>query len=71
LSRALALSARSPDLDVVIGVLARSERDTSLAHAWIELGGLPVDVSEVVGVEIARMPSRRPAPPRRSAVSDE
>lgn len=61
LSRALALSARSPDLDVVIGALARSKRQTAVAHAWIELGGLPVDVSEVIGVEIARMPARRPA----------
>jgi hypothetical protein len=59
LSRALALSARSPDADVVIGVLPPGRRQLALAHAWLELEGAPIDASEVVGVEIARLPLKR------------
>jgi hypothetical protein len=64
LSRALAVEARAPGVDIVIGVLPPQNGRIALAHAWLELGGVPIDVSEAVGVEIARMPLRRPAPER-------
>jgi hypothetical protein len=66
LSRALAVEARAPGVDIVIGVLPPRSRRAALAHAWLELGGVPIDVGEVVGVEIARMPLRRSMPGRTS-----
>jgi hypothetical protein len=64
LSRALAVAARAPDVDLVIGVAPR--RDQPLfAHAWLELAGEPIEASEVVCREIVRLggigPSRRVA----------
>jgi hypothetical protein len=57
LSRALALAARSPSADVVIGV--RPEGDRSVfAHAWVEMDGEPLDSTHPAGSEIARMHGR-------------
>jgi hypothetical protein len=72
LSRALAVAARAPAADVVIGVApgdgtsdgtsaasprrGRNQGTSPLfAHAWLEMGGLPVDPSEVAGAAIARL----------------
>jgi hypothetical protein len=61
LSRALAIAARSPSADVVIGV--RPEGGTGLyAHAWVEVDGKPLHPSDPGGSEIARLRGR----PRRS-----
>jgi hypothetical protein len=54
LSRALTIAALLPGAQVVIGVDARA-RSQLLAHAWIEYGGRALDVSEVRGLEIARL----------------
>lgn len=53
LTRALALAARSPRAEVVIGV-HYDERDLR-AHAWVELDGGPLDPSHPSGREIARL----------------
>ena len=66
LSRALAVAACLPGSEVVIGVARSSSppievnsRDFA-AHAWVELGGIPVDEDEKAGwFEVARMPSTR------------
>jgi hypothetical protein len=60
LSRALAIAARAPTADVVIGVSPRGNAPL-LAHAWIEMDGLPLDPSEVVGTAIARLGGPRSA----------
>jgi hypothetical protein len=58
-TRALALAARAPQADLVIGVAPR--RDQPLfAHAWLELSGQPIDPLDVAGVEIARIGGGRP-----------
>ncbi len=54
LSRAMAVAARTPAADVVIGVAPR-RASTLFAHAWLEMGGVPVDLSEVAGAAIARL----------------
>ncbi|MGH7272432.1 MAG: lasso peptide biosynthesis B2 protein [Polyangiaceae bacterium] len=54
LSRALALAARAPAADVVIGVAVRGDSPL-LAHAWVEMNGAPIDPSEVTGSPIARL----------------
>ena len=54
LSRALAVAARAPDADVVIGLVPPSGQRL-LAHVWLELGGEPIDWSDVAGDEIARL----------------
>jgi hypothetical protein len=54
LSRSLALAARAPTADVVIGVTPRRQAPL-LAHAWIEMGGAPIDTADVSGAEIARL----------------
>jgi hypothetical protein len=59
LSRALAISALAPDVDVVIGVLPPDQRGSGLAHAWVEIRGKPLDAADIMGVEIARIPGRR------------
>jgi Transglutaminase-like superfamily len=52
LSRSLAIAARLPNAEVVIGV----RRDSDVrAHAWVELAGKPLVESEVIGVELARL----------------
>jgi hypothetical protein len=56
LTRSLTVAARSPNADLVIGVLPPEGR-TLIAHAWLEVGGAPLDASDVAGVEIARLRS--------------
>jgi len=63
LTRALAVAARAPAADVVIGIPPR-EDDRFVAHAWLELGGEPVDPAEVTGPEIARLRKRANKPRR-------
>jgi hypothetical protein len=54
LSRALAVAARSPDAELVIGVAPRvGER--LFAHAWVEVAGEPIDPTDVAGGEIVRL----------------
>ena len=54
LTRSVALAARAPSADVVIGVTPRGQGQVS-AHAWIEMGGTPIDPADVSGLEIARL----------------
>jgi hypothetical protein len=54
LTRSVALAARAPSADVVIGVTPRGQGALS-AHAWIEMGGTPIDPADVSGLEIARL----------------
>ena len=64
LSRALALAARTPTADVVIGVEPRKNAPL-FAHAWVEMGGTPIDPADVAGDAIARLcgPRSRTRPP--------
>jgi hypothetical protein len=57
LSRSLAVAARAPTAEIVIGV---SPNDTArfIAHAWLEIQGIAVDQREPQGIEIARLRSR-------------
>ena len=64
LSRALAIAARTPTADVVIGVEPRKDAPL-FAHAWIEMNGSPIDPSEVAGTVIARL--HGPRSPTRAA----
>lgn len=54
LSRALAVAARVPTADVVIGVEPRGAAPL-FAHAWVEMNGAPIDPADVAGVVIARL----------------
>lgn len=54
LSRALAVAARAPTADVVIGVEPRQDAPL-FAHAWLEMNGSPIDPSDVAGTIIARL----------------
>lgn len=54
LSRALAVAARAPTADVVIGVEPRGAAPL-FAHAWVEMDGAPIDPTDVAGVIIARL----------------
>jgi hypothetical protein len=54
LSRALAVAARTPNADVVIGVDHRKDRPL-FAHAWVEMNGVAVDMTDVAGEVIARL----------------
>lgn len=56
-SRALALAARTPASEVVIGVDLRPGNQLR-AHAWLEIAGKPLEGSEPSGVEIARLRGR-------------
>lgn len=58
LSRSLAIAARMPDAEVVIGV-APGGASPLFAHAWVEMNGTPLDPTEVAGSVIARLPARR------------
>jgi Transglutaminase-like superfamily len=58
LSRSLAVAARTPTADVVIGVKPRQNAPL-FAHAWLEIDGIPLDPSDVAGAVIARLPGRR------------
>lgn len=57
LSRALALSARTPASEVVIGVDLRPGAELS-AHAWLEVEGKPLNPLDPAGTEIARLRGR-------------
>lgn len=52
LSRALAIAARAPDSEVVIGVHPPGAFE---AHAWVELSGAPLLSSDPRGAEIVRL----------------
>jgi hypothetical protein len=54
LSRSLAVAARTPTADVVIGVEPRKDAPL-FAHAWLEMNGVPVDPADVAGTVIARL----------------
>jgi hypothetical protein len=54
LSRSLAVAARARTADVVIAV-EPSRRGAFMAHAWVELGGEPIDASDVMGSVIVRL----------------
>lgn len=60
LSRALAVAARAPAAELVIAVTP-FPNDRLFAHAWLELAGEPIAVSEVAGSEIARLGNGRVA----------
>ena len=60
LSRAVAVAARTPTADVVIGVEPRKDAPL-FAHAWIEMNGSPIDPSDVAGTVIARLHGPRSA----------
>jgi hypothetical protein len=55
LSRALAIAARLPTADVVIGVRKDAMAGDVRAHAWVEVHGKPLVDGEVVGEELARL----------------
>lgn len=54
LSRALALAARSPNAQVVIGVHLRNGCEFE-AHAWLEVQGAPLEPTDPRGQEIVRL----------------
>ncbi len=54
LSRSLAIAARAPSSQVVIGVNLRATAALE-AHAWLEIDGKPVDPDDPQGREIARL----------------
>jgi hypothetical protein len=54
LSRSLTIAARMPIADVVIGVQPRTGAHL-LAHAWVEVAGVPLDASQPAGEVIARL----------------
>jgi hypothetical protein len=68
LTRALAVAARAPAADVVIGV-APGGQAPLLAHAWVEMDGAPIDPSDVAGTVIARL--RGPLSTTRDAPAGE
>ncbi len=53
LTRALALAARAPLAEIVIGV--EPHRESLRAHAWLEWNGVPLSTTDPVGLEIARL----------------
>ena len=54
LSRSLALAARMPEAEVVIGAAPR-RGERLFAHAWVELRGEPVHMNEDEKHEIGRV----------------
>jgi hypothetical protein len=56
LARSLAVAARMPEADIAIGVSPDSIAPLS-AHAWIEIDGVSIEPTEVVGSVIARLRS--------------
>jgi hypothetical protein len=67
LSRALALAARTPGADLVIGVAPNCGVAGLFAHAWVEIEHEPLDPSDRAGTEIARL--RRGSAIGRSCVA--
>ena len=65
LTRALAVAARAPRADVVIGVRPEG-RGSIHAHAWIEVEGEPLYPSDPSGLEIARLRAREATPSREA-----
>jgi hypothetical protein len=65
LSRSLAIASRAPTADVVIGV-APAPGAPLLAHAWIEMGGAPLEAQDMAGDVIARLHGPRARPERAS-----
>jgi hypothetical protein len=61
LSRALTLAARTPASEVVIAVDLRSHTGF-MAHAWLEIDGVPLDADDPSGREIARLGGRATQP---------
>src|SRR5882762_6083138 len=55
LSRSLAIAARLPRAEVVIGVRKDEHQGDVRAHAWVELEGRPLVDDEMVGEELARL----------------
>jgi Transglutaminase-like superfamily len=55
LSRSLAIAARLPNAEVVIGVRKDQEDGDLRAHAWVEVAGRPLVNAEMVGDELARL----------------
>jgi Transglutaminase-like superfamily len=58
LSRSLAVAARAPPTEVVIGVTAGGHPAAFGAHAWLELEGQALYPEDPQGLEIARLRSR-------------
>ncbi len=60
LTRSLAIAARAPDVELVIGVAPRPGQQL-FAHAWLELSGIPIDPEDARGSEIVRLrhPNRK------------
>lgn len=50
----MAIAARAPTADVVIGVEPRGSAPL-FAHAWVEMNGAPIDPADVAGRVIARL----------------
>jgi hypothetical protein len=67
LSRSLALAARIPDAEIVIGVAPRTDA-LFFAHAWLELHGEAIDPSDREGSEIARLRPPRSVRARGASV---
>jgi hypothetical protein len=61
LSRSLAVAARLPVAEVVIGVAPRQNAPL-FAHAWVEIDGTPLDPAEVAGSVIVRLRNPRSRP---------
>ncbi len=56
LSRCLAVAARAPSAQVILGV----RRDGAVAaHAWLDVDGAPLDPGHTEWREIARLPPSR------------
>jgi hypothetical protein len=54
LTRALAIAARTPSAEVVVGVQS-PKGDRLNAHAWIEIAGKPLEPTNESWYEIARL----------------
>jgi hypothetical protein len=55
LSRSLAIASVLPDAEVIIAVRRDGGPGDVRAHAWVEWEGEPLDPSEVLGEELARL----------------
>jgi hypothetical protein len=56
LSRSMAIVSRAPTGTVVLAVQLLEGGARLMAHAWVEIGGEPLDPSDPAGGEIARFP---------------
>lgn len=55
LTRSIAISARLPGSEVVIGVRRGLQPEAFSAHAWVEHNGVPIRRSDPEGLEITRL----------------